>query len=115
MADLQSLNGKLLSLYSTSSQEGINKAVESGKGALVIYTDPDHNTYHSAYILDKFIASGYGVNSEIDKENLTYVANTYTGFALKSETDKDVWLTVEEFAALENIDEDTTYNIYEEV
>ena len=79
MSDLTPLAGRLLSLYTTTSYSGIENAAQTNSGALIIYTDPENNSYHSAYILDEFIASGYGAMTEIERDNLSYISNTYVG------------------------------------
>ena len=95
-----------------------------------IYTDPENNSYHSAYILDEFIASGYGAKTEIERDNLSYISNTYVGlidkvdkkldksdaektYITKDDLPKEVWLTAAEWASTKP-EENVTYNIYEE-
>lgn len=120
MSDLTPLAGRLLSLYTTTSYSGIENAAQTNSGALIIYTDPENNSYHSAYILDEFIASGYGAKTEIERDNLSYIANTYVGLIDKvdkkldkSDLPKEVWLTTAEWAST-TPEENVTYNIYEE-
>ena len=120
MSDLTPLAGRLLSLYTTTSYSGIENAAQTNSGALIIYTDPENNSYHSAYILDEFIASGYGAKTEIERDNLSYIANTYVGLIDKvdkkldkSDLPKEVWLTAAEWAST-TPEENVTYNIYEE-
>lgn len=120
MSDLTPLAGRLLSLYTTTSYSGIENAAQTNSGALIIYTDPENNSYHSAYILDEFIASGYGAKTEIERDNLSYISNTYVGLIDKvdkkldkSDLPKEVWLTAAEWATIKP-EENVTYNIYEE-
>lgn len=127
MSDLTPLAGRLLSLYTTTSYSGIEKATQTNSGALIIYTDPENNSYHSAYILDEFIASGYGAKTEIERDNLSYISNTYVGLIDKVDNkldksdaaktyitrDEEVWLTPAEWATTKP-KENVTYNIYEE-
>ena len=120
MSDLTPLAGRLLSLYTTTSYSGIKNAAQTNSGALIIYTDPENNSYHSAYILDEFIASGYGAKTEIERDNLSYISNTYAGLIDKvdkkldkSDLPKEVWLTPAQWAST-TPEENVTYNIYEE-
>lgn len=130
MSDLTPLAGRLLSLYTTTSYSGIEEAVKTNSGALIIYTDPENNSYHSAYILDEFIASGYGAKTEIERDNLSYISNTYIGlidkvdkkldksdaaklYITRDDLPKEVWLTPAEWANT-TPKENVTYNIYEE-
>lgn len=130
MSDLTPLAGRLLSLYTTTSYSGIEEAVKTNSGALIIYTDPENNSYHSAYILDEFIASGYGAKTEIDRDNLSYISNTYIGlidkvdkkldksdaaklYITRDDLPKEVWVTPAEWANT-TPEENVTYNIYEE-
>lgn len=130
MSDLTPLAGRLLSLYTTTSYSGIEKAIATNSGALIIYTDPENNSYHSAYILDEFIASGYGAKTEIERDNLSYISNNYVSLVDKvdnkldksdaaklyitiDDLPKEVWLTPAEWASTKP-EENVTYNIYEE-
>lgn len=130
MSDLTPLAGRLLSLYTTTSYSGIENAAQTNSGAFIIYTDPENNSYHSAYILDEFIASGYGAKTEIERDNLSYISNTYVGlidkvdkkldksdatetYVTKDDLPKEVWLTAAEWATIKP-KENVTYNIYEE-
>ena len=75
--NISALNAKPLKCILTNNKKSIS--LLSNTGSLIVYEPSVQNedNYHELYLANKFLAGGYGLKSEKERDNLSYISNSY--------------------------------------
>ena len=89
MSNITALNAKPLKCILTNNKRSIS--LLSDTGSLIVYQPYQDEEYRELYLANKFLAGGYGAKSINEKNNLSYLSNSYLNI-FASLDDKDNYL-----------------------